>query len=282
MPAGAVSIAEKAYRKGRGVFWQTRYGFPARGLRIIAITGTNGKTTTASYVNAIMRTAGLKTAIYTTAFIEIGGVRSPNRSHMTISSQAALQRFFADAKTAAVDWVILEITSHALDQERIAGIHVEIAAITNLTQEHLDYHGTMEAYAAAKARLLGQKYDPKWCVLNADDEWFEYFRGRSSGQVLSYGEASGAGLQFTGYDLSGHGSSLTARYQEEHIAFTTRLIGKFNAYNAACSLRRRNCRGPRQPTDRAGNRQARHGTRTHGASQCRPAVQCRRRLRLYP
>lgn len=228
----ALRILETGFRKGRGVFWRTRYGFPARGLRVVAVTGTNGKTTTASYINSVLQAGGLKTAVYTTAYIEIAGTVKPNQSHMTVTSQAASQKFFADARRAGVDWVIIEITSHALDQGRIDGLKVEIAVITNLSQEHLDYHGTMENYAASKARLISRKYCPRWSVLNADDEWFDYFNARNTGRLISYGETPDANLQLKTYDLSGHGSSLTARYNGEHIAFTSQLIGKFNAYNA--------------------------------------------------
>lgn len=232
MRGSALRLVETVFRTGRGVFWQTRYGFPARGARVIAITGTNGKTTTASYVNSVLQAAGLKTAVYTTAFIEIDGERLPNRTHMTVSSEADVQRFFARARAAAVNWIILEVTSHALDQGRGYGIPVEIAVITNLTQEHLDYHGTMENYAAAKARLLDKPYSPKWSILNADDEWFDYFNDHNTGKLISYGEQPAANLQLKTYDLSAHGSSLIARYNNEHIAFTSQLIGKFNAYNA--------------------------------------------------
>ena len=206
LPKKAIRGVENVYRGSRGLFWQTRYGFPAKGMKVIAVTGTNGKTTTASYINSILKTAGLRTAVYTTAYLEIDGKQVPNRTHMTVSSQAAVQKFFADVKKAEIDWVILEVTSHALDQGRIDGIQVEIAVITNLTQEHLDYHKTMEAYAEAKARLLSKKYGAKWCILNADDEWFEFFRARSSGHVMAYGESGTADLQLIGYDLSAHGS----------------------------------------------------------------------------
>lgn len=228
----ALKAAETGFRKSRGMYWQAKYGFPARGMRVIAITGTNGKTTTASYVNRMLQTAGLKTAVYTTAYFEIDGVRTANRTHMTVSSEAAVQKFFADAKAAGVDWVIQEVTSHALHQGRGSGIKVEVAVMTNLTQEHLDYHGTMENYAAAKALLFGKKYAPKWCVLNTDDQWFDYFKQRSTGTVLGYGESNTAELQLKTYDLSAKGSALTARYGNEPVAFTSQLIGKFNAYNA--------------------------------------------------
>src|SRR4051812_38412512 len=97
----ALHVAETLYRTGRGVFWQTRYGFPARGAHVIAVTGTNGKTTTASYINAMLQTAGLTTAVYTTAFIEINGEWTANKTHMTVSSEADVQRFLAQARDAA-------------------------------------------------------------------------------------------------------------------------------------------------------------------------------------
>lgn len=235
LPTGAIHSLEYAYRKSRGAFWRARYGYPARGMHIIAVTGTNGKTTTASYINAMLKHAGLKTAIYTTAFIEVDGDNRPNRTHLTISHQSVVQKFLAEARDAKVDWVILEVTSHALDQGRIDGTPVEIAAITNLTQEHLDYHGTMQAYASAKALLLKPPYSPKYCVLNADDEWFDFFKSEAEtaeSQIISYGEDKDADLRLTSTDLSAQGFSITARYDSEHTAFTSQLVGKFNAYNA--------------------------------------------------
>lgn len=232
LPTRAISGLEYGYRKSRGAFWRARYGWPARDMRVIAVTGTNGKTTTCSYINAMLKHAGYKTAVYTTAFIEVDGDNQPNKTHLTISHQSVVQKFFAEARSAQVDWVILEVTSHALDQGRIDGTPIEIAAITNLTQEHLDYHGTMDRYAAAKALLLRAPYSPRVCVLNADDEWFTFFADRATGEVMSYGMAPKADIRLTSADLSPHGFSITARYIGTHTAFTSRLVGKFNAYNA--------------------------------------------------
>lgn len=174
VPKTVVKSLESTYRKSRGVAWQARYGFPARSRKVIAVTGTNGKTTTASYINSVLLEAGLKTAVYTTAYFEIGGTRTSNTTHMTVASQRSVQQFFARAKKARVDWVILEVTSNALHQGRIAGLKPNIGVITNLTQDHLDYHGTMEEYAKAKL-LLFTKYGAKTAVLNHDDEWYDFF-----------------------------------------------------------------------------------------------------------
>jgi UDP-N-acetylmuramoyl-L-alanyl-D-glutamate--2,6-diaminopimelate ligase len=228
--------AETSYRRTRGAIWQTRYGFAGRSLKIIAVTGTNGKTTTVSYIDSVLKAAGKRTAVYTTAYFEIDGRRTPNRTHMTVASQRSVQKFFAEAKKAGVDYVVLEITSNALDQKRIAGIKVEVAVMTNLTQDHLDYHGTMEQYAAAKARLFSREYQPKHSVLNIDDQWYEFFAGRAVGQQLSYGTRADATLQLTGHDASDQGSSFNFLCGDQLYAGTTKLVGLFNIYNALAAL----------------------------------------------
>lgn len=213
--------------------WQARYGFPAYGMKIIGVTGTNGKTTTVNYIDSVLKAAGFKTAVYTTVFFEVDGVREPNRSHMTVQSQKSAQAFFAKAKRANVDWVVLELTSQALDQKRIAGFKVEVAVMTNLTQEHLDYHKTMENYAAAKARLFGYEYDAKFCVLNTDDEWFDYFMEKSTGKPITYGTRPSATVRLLDSKLSDQGSAFTVEDEDDSKhALTTKLVGEFNIDNA--------------------------------------------------
>lgn len=231
VPKKGIKVLEKSYRTSRAVFWQTRYAFPGRGLRVIAVTGTNGKTTTGSYISEMLKASGQKVAVYTTAYFEIGDKKVPNRSHMTVTSQSDVQRFLSRAKKAKVDFVVLEFTSHALDQGRIAGVPIEIAVMTNLTQDHLDYHGTMEKYAAAKA-LLFSKHNPKFSILNRDDEWYDYFAKRAHGVQISYGAHIDADMQLTGNDSTALGSSFTARYNKQHLAGTTHMVGMFNIYNA--------------------------------------------------
>lgn len=235
VPKSAVKNLESSYRKSRGAAWQARYGYPARSLNVIAITGTNGKTTTASYINSVLQASGLKTAVYTTAFYEIAGKRTPNRTHMTVTSQRSVQSFYSRAKKAGVDWVILEVTSHALVQGRIAGTKVDIAVMTNLTQDHLDYHGTMEKYAEAKALLFGKKYGAKYAILNHDDQWYGFFAKRSAGSVLSYGKDSKSAIKLVESSLSAAGSSFTVEFSSVRQQMKTQLLGMFNIYNAVAA-----------------------------------------------
>ncbi len=235
VPKSAVTGLEKTYRGSRSQFWQAKYGYPVRKLKVIAITGTNGKTTTSSYVNSVLKAAGLKTAVYTTAYFEIAGEQMPNHTHMTVTSQASVQRFFAKARDAGVDWVIMEVTSMALHQGRVGGLKPEIGIVTNLTQDHLDYHKTMEKYATAKA-LLFTKYHAKQAILNGDDEWFDFFSKRAGDQQTIIGMAKQADLKLTQMTNSAHGSKFTALVHGKKVDFTTKLLGKFNVYNALCAV----------------------------------------------
>jgi UDP-N-acetylmuramoyl-L-alanyl-D-glutamate--2,6-diaminopimelate ligase len=231
LPKGLILKAEETYRKSRIGIVHTQNRLPARGLRAIAVTGTNGKTSTCNFLNDALRSCGYSTALYTTAVIEMAGEREINTRHTTVPKTKDLFRFLRDAKTKKVDFVILEVTSHALQQHKLWGIPVEIAVMTNLTQDHLDYHGTMEAYAAAKARLFGKYMHPKTCVLNADDEWFGYFSDRSVGEVITYGRADGSDIHIKDINSTATGLQMSLNIAGKAESFSANLLGDFNAYN---------------------------------------------------
>lgn len=231
IPKQALRTVEQGYRQGKARTAVVLHGNPAKRMRIIAVTGTNGKTTTCAYVNQILKTSGYVTAVYSTAFTEIAGVQSPNRTHMTVASAWSVQQFLRKAAGVGVDAVVLEVTSHALDQYRILGVPVEVAVVTNLTQDHLDYHGTMDAYAAAKRRLLTD-YAPKHVVLNADDEWYDYFAKAAQVPVISVG-AKNATNKLSHMHLSPTGTDFALAVNAQKIHIHTHLVGEFNVYNAA-------------------------------------------------
>lgn len=232
----ATRLAEEAYRKGRIYALQSRYGFPTRGLRIIAVTGTNGKTTTCSLINAVLKHAGHKTAMITTAEIEIAGHKVPNRTHRTVPLTAELLQLFKRAKSKKVDFVVLEVTSQALHQHKIVGFPIEVAVMTNLTQDHLDYHGTMEAYAAAKARLFDNYCDSQFVVLNRDDSWYQFFEDVSVGQELSYGADRDSTLQLLKSKLSADGAKFEVSYGRAKQEVELQLPGEFNVANALAAM----------------------------------------------
>jgi len=236
LPSGLVRGIEESYRKSRSRVVSARYGNPARGLRVIAVTGTNGKTTTVSYLNEILKEAGKKTAMFSTAVIEVAGKARPNELNATVASVAEMQRFFREAKRANVDFVVMEFPSHAIHQHKLAGVPVEMAIMTNLTQDHLDYHGTMEAYAEVKGRLFAMQ--PKYIVLNRDDEWFDYYnKFRATSQKITYGEHEDAEARIDRVKLFRKGTE--ARLVIDHqttLELATALPGAFNVYNMAAAV----------------------------------------------
>jgi UDP-N-acetylmuramoyl-L-alanyl-D-glutamate--2,6-diaminopimelate ligase len=238
LPEPAVHGLEEVYRRGRVQLISARYGDPARGQKVIAVTGTNGKTTTVNYINEILKEAGLRTAMFSTAQIEIAGETKPNRLNATIPNTGMLMAFFRDVRRAKVDYVIIEATSHALQQHKLDAIPFMAAVMTNLTQDHLDYHHTMEEYAAAKGLLFARA--PKFIVLNRDDEWFDFFnKYPASGQKITYGTRPEAEARIERVKLYKKGSEAKVVIDERTtLEMATALPGKYNIYNmtAAAAL----------------------------------------------
>ena len=231
LPKSALVGLEKSYRKSRAKIISARFGNPARDLRVIAVTGTNGKTTTVNFLNEILKEAGYRTAMFSTANIEIAGEQTVNDTNSTTATVARLQKFFRDAKKADVEFALIEATSHALDQYKFEGIPIEMAIMTNLTQDHLDYHKTMENYAAAKAKLF--EMNPNFVVLNADDEWFDYFNNfATESQKITYGEGESADVKIEKFKLYKKGSEANLRIDNNvELEIATNLPGEFNIYN---------------------------------------------------
>ena len=238
LPSSAVHGLEEGYRKSRTKLVSARYGNPAHGLKVIGVTGTNGKTTTINYINEILKEAGLKTAMFSTALIEINGETKLNELNATVPNMNLLMKFFRDAKKARVDYVLLEVSSHALHQHKLDTVKFTAAVMTNVTQDHLDYHKTMEEYAAVKAKLF--KGRPKYIVLNRDDEWFDtYDKYAASSHKISYGTHDEAEAKIEHVKLYKKGSEARVVIDGNNtLELATALPGKYNVYNmtAAASL----------------------------------------------
>lgn len=212
-----------------------RYQFPARSAKVIMITGTNGKTSTATLIAAILEHAGYKVGINSTAYYRITGSKPVNKkSGRTVEDVFALHALFNKMRRAGCEYIILEATSQALDQHRLWGVPCHIAVMTNLTQDHLDYHGSMKRYAAAKFRLFKRR--PPFIILNADDEWFAYFDKAEAGAAkFSYGVSKGANAQIANINARKDGSDFTLKVAGQSIRIRTKLVGEFNVYNAAAA-----------------------------------------------
>ncbi|MEI8343940.1 MAG: Mur ligase family protein, partial [Candidatus Moraniibacteriota bacterium] len=154
------------YHLAQAILANFRYGFPARNathsiaggplrkIRVIGVTGTDGKTTTVQMIAKILQKAGKKVAVASTINFVIDGKEEKNLSHYTTENSFALQKFIRQAVDAECEYLVLETSSHALDQYRVWGIDFQVAVITNVTREHLDYHKTMEKYRQAKKILF--------------------------------------------------------------------------------------------------------------------------------
>ncbi|MDR1032897.1 MAG: UDP-N-acetylmuramoyl-L-alanyl-D-glutamate--2,6-diaminopimelate ligase [Candidatus Nomurabacteria bacterium] len=234
LPKGAIRGLEELYRGGRVRLVQTYYGNPGKGLNIIAVTGTNGKTTTVNYLNEILKEAGYKTAMFSTAEIEVAGKRKLNDLNATVPTTAQVMSFLRQAKRAQANYVVLEVTSHALQQHKLDSLKPAMAVMTNLTQDHLDYFKTMENYAAAKGLLFSG--EPRFIVLNRDDEWFEFFNKFDAEELkITYGQDGSANVRIDKLKLYKNGTEAQLALDGEKLEVATSLTGEFNAYNMAAA-----------------------------------------------
>lgn len=201
---------------------------------MIAVTGTNGKTTTLCMLNEVLKQAGFTTAMFTTAVIELAGKSRANDLNVTVPTTRALLQFLADANETKVDYVLLEVTSQALDQFKIPRLDLEVAIFTNLTQDHLDYHKDMDSYAFAKSKLW--QMNPKFSVVNTDSDWFDYFAQFNPGErLLTYGTKMSATVRIAKAELYRQGSDVVLKYDNKPIEIGTPLPGQFNVYNATAA-----------------------------------------------
>ncbi|HEV2412401.1 MAG TPA: UDP-N-acetylmuramoyl-L-alanyl-D-glutamate--2,6-diaminopimelate ligase [Candidatus Saccharimonadales bacterium] len=236
LPRGLQQGVANKYHLLEAVIANIRFGFPARKLRVVMITGTNGKTTTAAYVGKILEAGGHRVGIISTAFYQFGDKVVPNEDNMTVIPSDRLQRLIKDIKKAGCDFLILEATSHSLIQHRLWGIPCEVAVMTNLTQDHLDYHGSMENYAAAKAKLFAR--EPRFIVLNRDDQWFSYFNEYHAKEAkMDYGTDGDSECRIEHAALHRTGSDIRLRIDSTvKFDFHNKLPGKFNVYNATAAV----------------------------------------------
>lgn len=168
----------------KAVMANVKHGFPGRKIKIIGVTGTDGKTTTVNMIHKILTDAGKKVSMISTINAVIGGREYDTGFHVTSPDPLMVQEFLHQSVENGDEFMVLEVTSHALDQFRVWGIPFEIGVITNVTHEHLDYHKTFTNYLNTKAKLIK---NIKIAVLNYDDPNFKFLSKKTSGSVISFG-----------------------------------------------------------------------------------------------
>jgi len=204
------------------------YGHPAEKLRLIGITGTNGKTSVSHLITAILKAAKIPTAQLGTTGYYLG--EEWTEADWTTPEPLTLHRLFADSVERGLTHVVMEVTSHALDQERTAGLTFAGAGFTNLTPEHLDYHLRIEGYFATKSRLFKQLEPKAPALINLDDPWVRQTE-IPDGERLTYGLGEDADLRAVEVRFAEGGLSLIVVEGESRLKITAPLVGEYDIYN---------------------------------------------------
>ncbi len=209
------------------------YGFPAKKLNVIGITGTNGKTTTAHLVTAVLEAAGKKVGMTTTIDFQIGEKKWENNMKMTTVSPFLLQKLLKQMVKAGCEYAVVEVTSIALDQHRLWGIKFDTVAFTNLTHDHLDYHGNMTDYRMAKEKLFANR--PLLSVINADDPSADFFHKYSANRTITYGINNLANVMAKKLYARPGGTDFVLLVGQRQASLSLPLPGQFNVHNALCA-----------------------------------------------
>ncbi|MFZ0562301.1 MAG: UDP-N-acetylmuramoyl-L-alanyl-D-glutamate--2,6-diaminopimelate ligase [Terriglobales bacterium] len=235
VPRPAVAWAQVVHgRRALARLSANFYKRPAERIASVGITGTNGKSTTAFLVESILRAAGRRTALVGTIEYHVAGKILP--APHTTPEALELNRLLAEGLGVGVTDAVMEVSSHALEQQRVFGIPFDVAVFTNLTRDHLDYHATMENYFSAKQILFegcGTE-PPRAAVLNIDDEYGRQLLKickQKSAEVLSYGLSAGD-FHAESVDITPRGTRFQMVMPSETIAMWSPLIGRVNVYNA--------------------------------------------------
>lgn len=208
------------------------YGHPAKSMTMIGITGTNGKTSSTLLLKQVLeKTLGARVGLIGTMANMIGEKTIP--TERTTPESLDLQALFARMRSAGCTHVIMEVSSHAITLERIGGVHFDVAAFTNLTEDHLDFHKTMDAYCDAKAELF-RRCDR--AVINADDSYAGRILAAAACPVLTTSVTTKEGLHAENVELHAEGISFTAVYGEERASVKLPIPGRFTVYNALTVL----------------------------------------------
>jgi UDP-N-acetylmuramoyl-L-alanyl-D-glutamate--2,6-diaminopimelate ligase len=235
VPAALVEHGRRALAEASANF----FGHPERALALTGITGTNGKTTTAFLVEGLLRAAARRCALIGTIETHVGDEVRPS-PHTTPESRDVLS-IFADGVAAGATEAVMEMSSHALEQERVWGLPVDVAIFTNLTQDHLDFHGTMDAYAAAKARLFEGvgAATPRVAIINADDAYADrMLQAASACETRWQYSLLDAAADFYASEIAyrAGATSFVLKTPFGVAALTTKLTGRVNVYNLVAAF----------------------------------------------
>jgi UDP-N-acetylmuramoyl-L-alanyl-D-glutamate--2,6-diaminopimelate ligase len=216
------------------------YQQPTKKLHLIGITGTNGKTTTSHIIEKIFSDVNHRTGLIGTMYTKIGEQIIETKN--TTPESLVLQKGFQQMVEAGVETAIMEVSSHALHMGRVHGCEYDVAVFTNLTQDHLDYHKTMEEYQHAKSLLfsqLGNTFNsnkPKFAILNTDDAASDMFSKATAAHVVTYGIDNEADFRAKNIRMTSAGTDFELIFKEQVYPIHLQLLGKFSVYNVLASV----------------------------------------------
>jgi UDP-N-acetylmuramoyl-L-alanyl-D-glutamate--2,6-diaminopimelate ligase len=235
IPPGVTAVRVREARKALAIASANFYDHPANALQLVAVTGTNGKTTTTSVIDAIIKASKSKTGLFGTIAYEtpVGKYPAPN----TTPESVDLQGFLAEIRDAGGKFAVLEASSHSLTMDRLWGLHFAAAVFTNLTREHMDYHKTFEDYFAAKKTLFTGTGAgaPDTAIINIDDDYGKKLFGLAK-KTVSYGLESGADITTKKFQLTFNGLAFTAQTPNGRIQIASNLVGRINVYNILAAI----------------------------------------------
>ncbi|MGE5653189.1 MAG: Mur ligase family protein, partial [Bacillota bacterium] len=210
------------------------YGDPSHELRVIGITGTSGKTTTAFLTDAVFHQTGHRTGLIGTIWVKIGD--RLEASDATTPEASDLQRIFAQMVQVQTEYAVMEVSSHALELRRVDQTRFTVGVFTNISHEHLDFHKTFENYMKAKRKLFEQMASdseaPSWAVINVDDPEGAKLADELTIPVVRFGLSPHADLHASEIRVGPQGTSFVAQYAGTSVAMNLKLIGRVNVYNA--------------------------------------------------
>ncbi len=221
-------------RKALGVFAELFYGSPSRRLRMVGVTGTNGKTTTAMLIQAALGAAVGDCGLLGTVEYRLGGRRMPS----VIGTPEAhdLQRLLKEMADSGCAAAVMEVTSHGLALDRVQGIAFDAAVFTNFSRDHLDFHGSLESYLAAKKLLFDNLNPDAFAVVNADDEATGRLMSNCVARVVSYGRSPAADVRIVNAETDGFGTRMNLETHQGPVQLTLALRGRFHQMNAAAAV----------------------------------------------
>ncbi|MBO6264391.1 MAG: UDP-N-acetylmuramoyl-L-alanyl-D-glutamate--2,6-diaminopimelate ligase [Acidaminococcaceae bacterium] len=238
IPDGLTLLQVKDVREAMETVAPYFFDYPGKTMRMIGVTGTNGKTTSTNIIRQVLTSAGFKCGMIGTINVMIG--EESIVSHNTTPDVVDLQKFLYRMKEGGCRYVVMEVSSHALALKRVAGIEFDTAVLTNITEDHLDFHKTMEAYRDAKSLLFEHLTDGnkpnKTAVFNADEPASEIIEGRTRAPYLTYGMGKENHIYPLAYEVGAKGMHLCLHTPAGDMDLRLNITGKFNVYNVMCAV----------------------------------------------